>query len=88
MSLRDAIAKRWHQRFHKDIYNGDKDYIVLRGKKLRPAKYYDTLYDIINPDHLKKLKEIRKQKNKDTTPEELRARAEIAHARTIYRNQV
>lgn len=88
MSLRDAIGKHWHQRHHKDLYANDKDYLVMRGKKLKPAKYYDTLYDLINPEHMKQIKESRKQNSEKYTAEQLRAREEITRARMISKTQL
>lgn len=33
MSLRPAIAKEWFKKYHRDMYNADKDFLHLRGKK-------------------------------------------------------
>lgn len=88
MSLRDAIAKQWHQRFHRDIYNNDKDFIVMRGQKLKPTAYYDKLYDKINPEHMAIIKAKRYQKTQGLTDDELHTRALIAHAKIRSKNQI
>lgn len=88
MSLRSAIAKQWLQRYHGDIYAHEKDSLYMRGKKMRPTKYYDKLYDIINPEHMAKIKEKRKTDTPKLTTDELRAREKIAHARTFNKTQI
>lgn len=88
MSLRPAIAKEWFKKYHRDMYNADKDFLHLRGKKMKPAKYYDKLYDTINSDHLAAIKKKRKEENEGLTDKELRAREKITHARTISKSQI
>lgn len=41
MSLKPGLAKDWFLKFHTDVYPAD--YVVLRGKKMKPPKYYDSL---------------------------------------------
>lgn len=41
MSLKPGIAKNWYLQFKDDVYPAD--YVVLRGKKMRPPKYYDRV---------------------------------------------
>lgn len=82
MSLRPAIASRWMHKFHNDVYGADKDSIHMNGKKLTPPKYYDKIYDKINPDRLEYLKGEREKRRTGKTDQELHARALIAHART------
>lgn len=47
VSRRPGIGKQWYEKFGKFVR--DHDLLVLRGKKMRPAKYYDRLYDIADP---------------------------------------
>lgn len=101
MSLNPAIGKMWITGKHTvlrpgefngyatDIYANDKDSISIRGKRMKPAKYYDQLYDLINPQHMEDIRQKRIMENEGTTERELRARAEIAHARTnAYKGQL
>lgn len=88
MSLSTAIAKQWLSRNHGDIYNADKDFLVLRGQKLKPPKYFDRLYDTIDPKRLQRIKEKRKENHKDLSLKELRAHEKITRARIIQRKQV
>lgn len=41
MSLNPAIAKRWFHRFAADVY--PDDFVVVRGSKQKPPRYYDKL---------------------------------------------
>lgn len=41
MSLKPGLAKGWYEKFKKDVYPSDT--VVLRGKRMRPPKYYDAL---------------------------------------------
>lgn len=47
MSLKPAIGKRWLEKFRTDVY--PRDYVVLRGVKTKPPKYYDRLFKEEDP---------------------------------------
>ena len=61
MSRKPGIARQWYDD-HPDLY--DYDYINIStpagGKKFRPPKYFDKLYDIEYPEESKARKELRK----------------------------
>lgn len=44
---RGGIATSWYKKYKRDL---DKDFITLRGIKMRPPKFYDRLQDIDEPD--------------------------------------
>jgi len=88
MSLRPAIGRTWIEKYHQDIYGGDKDNFHHQGKTLRPPKYYDKIYDITHNDHLEAIKAKRRQNATGHTYQELRARAEITRARKKLKTQV
>lgn len=88
MSLRSAIAAQWLPQFHGDIYSADKDYLVIRGKKMKPPKYFDRLLDKIDPDRIDRIKEKRQRERKPLTLEELRAHEKITRARIIKKTKV
>lgn len=73
MSLKPAVGKGWFEKFHSDVFPSDE--IILRGKKLKPPKYYDKLYDIVQPQNMIKIKGNRIKEGKkhkdDQTPERL-----------------
>lgn len=57
VSRRPGIGKAWFERFGKFVK--DHDYVIIRGKKCKPAKYYDRLFDFEDPQHFKCIKEAR-----------------------------
>lgn len=83
-----GIGSEWIRRYHKDIYNHEKDFIVMRGRKMKPARYYDEIYDTINPEHLAIIKAQRYKENEGQTQQQLDARASIAHARNKAKTQI
>lgn len=77
---RGGIAAGWFQRFQTDVYPSDQ--VILRGREMRPPKYYDRIYELnATPRQWKKLKEAREAQAKKTrsngTPKRLHVREEI-----------
>lgn len=60
MSRKPGIARQYYDE-HPDMY--DYDYINLKtdkgGRKIRPPRYFDNLFDQDNPERLAEIKEIR-----------------------------
>jgi hypothetical protein len=42
MSLKPGIGADWYKKYKSDIY--PHDFVEIRGKKIKPPKYYDSLY--------------------------------------------
>lgn len=82
MSRRPGIASRWFDQFKDDCYPSDT--VVLRGKEMKPPKFYDKLYQIDNPDEFERIKAKRvakaKQHKEDNTFERLRTREKVKKA--------
>jgi hypothetical protein len=80
MSRRPGIAGLWFAKHKNDVYPSDN--IHIRGKEMRPPKYYDRLYEIECPGDMERIKENRKEAMKETehlrTPEAL-LQAEKTH---------
>lgn len=57
MSRRPGIGRDFFLKFKDDIY--PDDFVLLKGKKLRPPKYYDKIYDDISPKKMLKIKGVR-----------------------------
>jgi len=76
MSRRPGIGKPWFEQFKKDVY--PNDYVVLRGKKVRPPKYYDKLLEQEDAYALDDIKMARVEKAyqwvDEQSPERLAAR--------------
>lgn len=62
---RKGIGKEWYQQNKQHIYKQDK--VTLRGKEMKPAKYYDRIYEIENPEEYEKVKWKRKMKAEKNT---------------------
>ena len=83
MSRRPGIAYSWFQQFKKDVYPSDE--VIVRGVPCNPPKYYDTLYELTNPEGFESLKFSRQDKAKkfrdNTTRERLAVREEVQRLR-------
>lgn len=60
MSRRGGIGEKWYREYKNDVYPSDE--VVLRGKKLRPPRFYDKKFDVDNPEEMAILKAKRKAK--------------------------
>ena len=47
MSLKPGIGSRWLAKYQTDVF--PRDYVVINGVKVKPPKYYDTLFERENP---------------------------------------
>jgi len=78
-----GIGADWLQDFKQDLYG--KDYVHMRGVKMRPPRYYDNVLDKMDPDRLRYLKDQRvkagKRNKDDNTYERLVAKEKVTHAR-------
>ncbi|AXL14473.1 replication initiator protein [Microviridae sp.] len=63
MSRRPGIAKGWFDKFLTDVFPSDE--VVLRGKSMKPPKYYDNQYEIVYPDEYVKMKQERMARAKE-----------------------
>lgn len=59
MSRRPGIAAGWLEKYQDDVYPADE--VVVRGKRMRPPKFYDTRYEIAEPERFELLKARRRQ---------------------------
>ena len=83
MSLRPGIASDWFDKFSSDVY--PSDYIVLRGVKMKPPRFYDSRYELLHPEDLEVIKDARLDKAylhvEDNTRERLIVRENVQNAR-------
>lgn len=79
MSRRPGVGREWYNRFKVDVFPADE--VVLRGKQLKPPKYYDKLHELEEPTAHAITKRQRiaeaKQNAKHNTWERLLVREEI-----------
>jgi hypothetical protein len=80
MSRNPGIARDWFDKYHEDVY--PSDFITIKGRKMRPPKYYDSQYEILYPEQLPIIKENRQTEFKKIqhlfTPEALKQK-ELNH---------
>jgi len=85
MSRNPGIARDWYDTYKSDL---EKDYLTLRGAKMRPPRYFDRLLHDSNPEELAARKLVRKSKAlqhaDDNSPARLSVKRQI-HERTIDR---
>lgn len=60
MSLKPGIAHGWFEKFSEDVY--PRDEVVMRGKAMRPPRYYDRLYELTDPAGMEDIKWTRELK--------------------------
>lgn len=62
MSRRPGIGRQYFDDNYENIYRTDEVFIKSAdgGRKGKPPKYYDSLYEKINPDNYKRIKENRR----------------------------
>lgn len=58
MSRRPGIGKAWYDEFSGDVFPSDE--VVLRGKQMRPPRFYDKQLEKLDPELYKKIKLDRK----------------------------
>lgn len=54
MSRRPGIGKDWLDKYLSDVYPLDR--VVVRGREMRPPKFYDSRFEVISPDEFKTVK--------------------------------
>jgi hypothetical protein len=83
MSLKPGIGCDFYKKYTSDIY--PLDYVILRGKKVKPPKYYDKLYKIDQPYEYDELLYMRennaKLNSEDNTPERLLVKEQVIKAK-------
>lgn len=54
MSRRGGIGKEWFKKFRSDVF--PNDLVVMRGREMRPPKYYDALFEKESPEEMRQIK--------------------------------
>lgn len=55
-----GLARGWFEKYYSDCY--PKGFVTMDGFKHQPPKYYDSVYEKMEPERFAALKEVRKQK--------------------------
>lgn len=79
MSRRPGIGSAWFDKYHADVYPHDR--VVVRGREMRPPKFYDTRFEILDPETFEEVKNNREEKAKlwvdNQTEERLNVREKV-----------
>lgn len=80
MSRRPGIGRSFYDKYKKSIYAYDS--VCINGRLMQPPKYYDLLYEVEEPEHMKRIRRKRKQKalltTDDNSYERMRVKEEAA----------
>jgi len=81
MSRRPGIGKGWYKKFGEETYRDD--YIIERGVKMQPPRYYDEQYPDIDTIKQKRRRRA-KERNQDNTPERLAVKEKVKLAQMRF----
>jgi len=59
MSRRPGIGSSWFAEFKDEVFPSDT--VIMRGREMRPPRYYDQIYDLTNHADLCRIKSMRKE---------------------------
>ena len=83
MSLKPGIGYDWYKLYKNDVY--PHDYVIIKGKKVKPPKFYDKKYKTDNPyefDEILYKREINgKLNSEDNTLERLKVKEIVQQAK-------
>lgn len=83
MSRRPGLGKGWYDKFKDDVY--PRDFIMHKGKKLLPPKFYDRQYEFSDPSEYSLIKSKRMINAKkfvdDNTPDRLSVKERVTLSR-------
>jgi len=71
MSRKPGIARAWFEKHHQDVF--PKDMVLINGKKQKPPRFYDSLFEIFYPQDYEfmKLKRTLNAREQDDSPRRL-----------------
>lgn len=91
MSLKPGIGAPWFAKFRHDVFNGSRDAVVVRGREMKPPKYYDKLLKAVcdelgidDDDYSKFVRASRPVNEDDNREVRLRVREKVARAKVGF----
>lgn len=72
MSRRPGLGSSWYDKYYKDVY--PHDYVVVRGVKCKPPRFYDSKKDLDSPKEMRYIRESRVDNSYSTWEERTRER--------------
>lgn len=84
MSRNPGIGKTWMEKYQSDVY--PHDHVIIRGREMKPPRYYDNLFEKDNPTDMDEVKMLRrkaaKEQKNDNTLARLHTRGLCKKAQT------
>jgi len=78
-----GIGHAWFEQYKDDVY--PHDYVVMKGKKLKPPRYYDQLLAAVDREQATLIKLERefsaRSQAADNTPQRLATKEKVAQAK-------
>lgn len=89
MSRRPGIGKSWFEKYQGDVTTSDQ-VVISNTLTLRTPRYYDSLYDKINPQHMERIKKQRlaKVNTADNTPARLQVKETLLNIKLKQQKRV
>lgn len=84
MSRRPGIGKHWFDKYHKNTFDNDR--VIMRGKELKPPKYYDNQYELLFPEEMEKIKQTRQLQSKNNLEDKTDERLKIKETIKLLKN--
>lgn len=82
MSRRPGIASEWIEKYGKETYQSDS--VIIKGREVKPPKYYDTRFEIKDEEGFHRAKSARRERAEKqkhhNTPERLEVRERVQKA--------
>jgi hypothetical protein len=78
-----GIGQGWIKKFCKSVYPSDR--VIIKGKECMPAKYYDKIFDNLEPEEFEKIKKEREakalEKAEDNTQYRLETKEKVKYSK-------
>ena len=85
-TMSKGVGKSWFEQYKDEVYPHDQ--VIMRGKRMKPPKYYDSILEQEHEEMFNRIKEERKARSienrKDNTPSRLHDKETVCEARTSF----
>jgi hypothetical protein len=91
MSRRPGVGKEWFEKFGNEVIRDD--FVIMNGNKVKPPRYYDSQFELLNPEGFEAMKLERRRvgrlNKENNTPERLRVREIVKKSKfTILKREL
>lgn len=75
MSRKPGIGKPWLDKYMTDVFPSDS--VVMRGKLMKPPRFYDSHFEVLEPEMMDAVKRLRKRNAKKHSADNTRDRLKV-----------